>query len=93
MMSLQSLIEQIQSYYPDANVDLVKKAYEFSENAHQGQLRDSGEPFFNHPFHVALILAELELDVDTIAAGLLHDVIEDTEVTHEQLKKSLVSKS
>ncbi|NLM26478.1 MAG: bifunctional (p)ppGpp synthetase/guanosine-3',5'-bis(diphosphate) 3'-pyrophosphohydrolase [Firmicutes bacterium] len=87
MMSLQSLIEQIQSYYPDANVDLVKKAYEFSENAHQGQLRDSGEPFFNHPFHVALILAELELDVDTIAAGLLHDVIEDTEVTHEQLKE------
>lgn len=85
-MSLQSLIEQIQSYHPDANIDLVKKAYLFSQDAHQGQLRDSGEPFFNHPVHVALILAELELDVDTIAAGLLHDVIEDTEVTHEELK-------
>ncbi len=87
-MNLDSLLERINSYYPDANLDLITKAYNFAKTAHEGQFRDSGEPYFHHPFEVALILAELELDLDTVAAGLLHDVIEDTEVTPEELKES-----
>ena len=85
-MSLQVLIERITSYYPAANVELISKAYHFSERAHEGQLRESGEPYFQHPYEVALILAELELDVETIVAGLLHDVLEDTDVTREELE-------
>jgi len=85
-LNLESLLEQIKSYYPDANLDIVTKAYYFAQQAHEGQFRDSGEPYFNHPYEVAKILAELELDLDTIAAGLLHDVLEDTPVTPEQMK-------
>ncbi len=85
-MDLQALIERIRSYYPEADVDLITKAYHFSRRAHEGQLRDSGEPYFQHPFEVAMILAELELDVETIAAGLLHDVLEDTEVTRAEME-------
>lgn len=86
-MNLESLLERIKSYYPEADFALVTKAYNFSKQAHEGQFRDSGEPYFNHPFEVACILADLELDMDTIAAGLLHDVIEDTPVTCEDVKK------
>ncbi|NLY10589.1 MAG: bifunctional (p)ppGpp synthetase/guanosine-3',5'-bis(diphosphate) 3'-pyrophosphohydrolase [Firmicutes bacterium] len=85
-MDLKVLIEQVTKYYPSVNHDLIRRAYEFSKNAHEGQLRESGEPYFEHPFEVACILAELELDVETIVAGLLHDVLEDTSVTREQLK-------
>lgn len=85
-MKLESLLEQIRLYYPDANLALVEKAYHFAKKAHMGQFRDSGEPYFNHPFNVAKVLAELELDMDTIAAGLLHDVIEDTDVTHDEVR-------
>ena len=84
-MNLQYLIERIVAYYPKANVDLVEKAYHFSQRAHEGQLRESGDPYFEHPYEVALILADLELDVETIAAGLLHDVLEDTPVTRQEL--------
>ena len=85
-MDLKVLIEQVTKYYPSVNQDLIRRAYEFSKNAHEGQLRESGEPDFEHPFEVACILAQLELDVETIVAGLLHDVLEDTSVTREQLK-------
>ena len=85
-MDLKVLIEQVTKYYPSVNHDLIRRAYEFSKNAHEGQLRESGEPYFEHPFEVACILAQLELDVETIVAGLLHDVLEDTSVTREQLK-------
>ncbi len=84
-MGLEKLIKNIQVYNPDADVALIKKAYEFAENAHSGQFRNSGETFFLHPYEVAQILTLLELDVTTIAAGLLHDVLEDTPVTHEKL--------
>lgn len=86
-MNLDTLIEQIRRYYPSANVAIIEKAYHFSKDAHQGQLRDSGDPFFRHPYEVACILAELELDLDTITAGLLHDVLEDTPVTREELER------
>lgn len=75
-------------YHPEANVELVEKAYHFAEKAHEGQMRKSGEPYFTHPLTVAGILAKLMLDAPTIAAGLLHDTVEDCEnVTLEVIEK------
>lgn len=87
-MNLQYLIDRILAYYSSANVDLIADAYHFSQRAHEGQLRESGAPYFEHPYEVALILADLELDMETIAAGLLHDVLEDTPVTREELEEA-----
>ena len=87
-MNLESLAERIQTYYPDTNLDVVTKAYHFAKAAHEGQFRDSGEPFFLHPFEVSSILTDMELDMYTIAAGLLHDVLEDTAVTPERLRRN-----
>ena len=87
-MDLQYLLDRILAYYPAANVEVITKAYHFSQRAHEGQLRESGAPYFEHPYEVALILADLELDVETIAAGLLHDVLEDTPVTREELEEA-----
>lgn len=75
--SLEELIAILVKYHPEANVQLVEKAYHFAEKAHEGQMRKSGEPYFVHPLTVAGILAKLMLDAPTIAAGLLHDTIED----------------
>ncbi|MFY9526702.1 MAG: bifunctional (p)ppGpp synthetase/guanosine-3',5'-bis(diphosphate) 3'-pyrophosphohydrolase [Firmicutes bacterium] len=86
-MDLHYLLDRITAYYPEANVELVAKAFHFSQRAHKGQFRESGSLYFEHPYEVALILADLELDVETIAAGLLHDVLEDTEVTREEMEK------
>lgn len=82
---LENLITKIEQYYPQGDLDVIIKAYNFAESAHQGQLRKSGERFFVHPFSVAMILADLHMDLDTIVAGLLHDVIEDTDVTFEKV--------
>ncbi|GAB6117577.1 bifunctional (p)ppGpp synthetase/guanosine-3',5'-bis(diphosphate) 3'-pyrophosphohydrolase [Thermoanaerobacter brockii subsp. lactiethylicus] len=83
---LDKVINRIKKYMgDDANLGLIYKAYDFAVNAHDGQIRNSGEPYIIHPIEVAYILAELELDITTIAAGLLHDVIEDTDVTYGQL--------
>lgn len=67
--------------------DKLKDAYEFAEKAHEGQKRDSGDDFFEHPKAVGLILAELKLDIDTIVAGLLHDVVEDCGVSIDEIKE------
>lgn len=81
------LCDVIKSYHPyDSNI-LIKKAYEISRNAHEGQYRKSGEPFIIHPLKVAIILAELCLDKETIAAALLHDVIEDTSVSRNEIEE------
>ncbi|MCR4402216.1 MAG: bifunctional (p)ppGpp synthetase/guanosine-3',5'-bis(diphosphate) 3'-pyrophosphohydrolase [Firmicutes bacterium] len=80
------IIERIRRYAPEGDLDGVRKAYEFAAHAHAGQRRDSGDSFIFHPLGVAAILAELEMDVTTISAGLLHDVIEDTPVTLDQIK-------
>lgn len=81
----QQLITTMQNIYDEEDVEAVKKAYKVACKAHEGQKRKSGEPYIIHPICVAIILAELELDKETIMAGLLHDVVEDTEATHEDL--------
>ncbi|MBU6427705.1 MAG: bifunctional (p)ppGpp synthetase/guanosine-3',5'-bis(diphosphate) 3'-pyrophosphohydrolase [Cyanobacteria bacterium REEB65] len=75
------------SVYAPADIDLVERAYQFAQSQHDGQLRKSGEPYITHPYEVALILAKLEADPRTVAAGLLHDVLEDTPVAPEELEK------
>jgi len=85
---LENIINQIESYNPNADMDVVIKAYNYAEMAHSNaQTRFSGERYFIHPYNVALILADLHVDVPTIAAGLLHDVVEDTGITYEEIKK------
>ena len=84
-MSLQDLINRIRVYHPNSNTDLIEKAYHYAERAHQGQKRNSGEPYIIHPENVAIILTELKMDDSTICAGLLHDVLEDTDTSYEQM--------
>jgi GTP pyrophosphokinase len=84
--TLKSISEKIRTYYPDAKLDLVEKAYQFAEEAHRGQLRSSGEPYMIHPTDVAQTLADLKLDIPSIVTGLLHDTVEDTHATHEQIQ-------
>ena len=80
-----ALIKAILEYHPSTDLDMIEKAYKVAREAHEGQLRKSGEPYIIHPLCVAIVLAELELDKETIAAGLLHDVVEDTVMTREEL--------
>lgn len=80
---LENLLLKIEQYNPQADLSLIVKAYNFAQSAHEGQVRNSGENFFIHPFNVAVILADLNMDTDTIIAGLLHDVIEDTDRSYE----------
>lgn len=82
------LKKHILKYNSSVDIDLIEKAYDFAKKAHSGQYRVSGEHFIFHPLEVAMILADLRLDVATIAAGLLHDVVEDTEYTLEDIKKN-----
>ena len=84
---IEQLIEKILSYNPDADVEKVREAYDYAEAHHEGQKRNSGEDYIVHPFNVALILAEMNMDVSTIIAGLLHDTIEDTDVTYDDVKE------
>ena len=79
------LIESVRKYHPSANISMIAKAYHVADEAHKGQARKSGEPYIIHPLCVAIILAELELDKETIVAGLLHDVVEDTVMTNEEI--------
>lgn len=81
------LIAAILKYHPSTDISMVEKAYRIARNAHQDQKRKSGEPYIIHPISVAIILAELELDKETIVAGLLHDVVEDTVLTYEDIVK------
>ena len=84
---IQEPIEKIKKYANDVDVSLVEKAYYFGKKAHDGQFRKSGEPYFIHPVAVANILCDMELDIETIIAGLLHDVVEDTVMTDEEIKE------
>ena len=82
---LQEILDKIKKYAPNADVTPVIKAYELAKSAHAGVFRKSGEPYIIHPIAVANILADLELDMEVIAAGLLHDVVEDTPYTYEDI--------
>ena len=81
----EKLKNMIQGYHPSADISMVEKAYEIASGAHEGQLRKSGEPYIIHPLCVCIILAELELDKETIVAGMLHDVVEDTVMTSDEI--------
>ncbi len=85
--TLDGICKTILSYYPDANIDLVRKAYDFAEKAHSGQMRSSGDPYIIHPTEVAMILAEMRMDLASICAAFLHDTVEDTAVKIEEVEK------
>ncbi|MBO6159267.1 MAG: bifunctional (p)ppGpp synthetase/guanosine-3',5'-bis(diphosphate) 3'-pyrophosphohydrolase [Firmicutes bacterium] len=82
----QKLVDTITKYHPSTDLRKVEEAYLLAEKAHQNQKRQSGEPYIIHPLNVAIILAELELDLETIEAGLLHDVVEDTQITIDDIR-------
>lgn len=81
----KELIDKIKTYHPSDDFSMVEKAYKLAVEAHKEQKRKSGEPYIIHPLKVAYILAELELDMETITAGILHDIIEDTPYTYEDI--------
>jgi guanosine-3',5'-bis(diphosphate) 3'-pyrophosphohydrolase len=83
---IEDILNRVELYRPDLDEDLLRHAYVFAANRHQGQVRRSGEAYFTHPLTVAWMLAEMELDEVAIAAGLLHDLLEDTETTAEELE-------
>ena len=83
----EMLIARIRRYHPSTDVSMIEKAYQLAKKAHGGQCRKSGEPYIVHPLWVAIILADLEMDKETIVSGMLHDVVEDTEVSEEDIKR------
>ena len=83
----EDILEKVESYHPKVDEELLRRAYVVSAHAHRNQLRSSGEPYLVHPLNVAMILAEMRLDEVSIATGLLHDVLEDTDMTKERLKE------
>src|SRR5574338_461659 len=85
MHQLDQILSEVAGYHPSADVGLIRRAYQFAAQAHDGQTRKSGEPYVTHPLAVARIIAELKLDVASVCAGLLHDCVEDTSATVEQL--------
>jgi len=87
MIRLNDITDKVQSYLPDADLELISKAYVFSAKVHQGQTRLSGEPYLTHPLEVAYILGELTMDVPSVATGLLHDTVEDTLTTAKEIEE------
>ena len=83
--SINDILTELKKRKRRANVKLVQKAYDFASKNHEGQLRKSGEPYIIHPLNVAYILVTAELDEPTICAALLHDVVEDTKITHQDV--------
>src|SRR5687767_234971 len=85
VIRLNDILQRVAGYHPDPDLDIIKKAYVYSAKVHQGQIRKSGEPYLIHPLEVAGVLAQLKLDEASIVTGLLHDTIEDTLATPEEL--------
>ncbi len=85
MIRFETLLEKVRSYSPEADLELLRRAYVFSALEHKGQVRHSGEPYLVHPLEVADLLADMKLDVVAVSAGLLHDVVEDTLTTPERI--------
>jgi GTP diphosphokinase / guanosine-3',5'-bis(diphosphate) 3'-diphosphatase len=88
VIRFEDLVEKVRDYNPDADVELLRRAYVFSALEHKGQVRHSGEPYLVHPLEVSTILADMKMDAVTIAAGLLHDVVEDTLTTTERIQQT-----
>lgn len=86
MIRINDIIDKVFDNNPEADLDIIDRAYIYSARVHDGQVRLSGEPYLSHPLEVAGILADMRLDPVSIAAGLLHDVIEDTHATREQIE-------
>lgn len=86
MIRISDILDKITDYYPDADLDIVERAYIYSAKVHDGQVRLSGEPYLSHPLEVADLLADMRLDPTSIACGLLHDVVEDTHATIEDIE-------
>ena len=86
MITIEGLIENIKNYNPE-EIEIVKKAYDYANYLHEGQTRQSGEPYISHPLNVAYILSEMHADRDTICAALLHDTLEDCDVSKEEIAK------
>ena len=84
----EKLEEVLKAHNPDADLELIRKAYYFAREAHKEQLRKSGEPYIIHPINVGINLAELNMDSRAIAAGFLHDVLEDTAISREEIRKN-----
>ena len=84
----QELIQCVQKYHPSDDISMIEKAYKVASEAHKNQFRKSGEPYIIHPLNVAIILADLKLDKETIVAGILHDVVEDTLTVQEKEEQS-----
>ena len=82
----KDLISRVRKYHPSDDISMIEKAYRVANEAHAGQVRKSGEPYIIHPLYVAIILADLEMDKETICAGILHDVVEDTIFTKEEIE-------
>ncbi len=87
MNQIEEITEEVKKYNPDADINLIKKAYNFAKKVHLGQKREGGEEFIEHPLEVARILLEMHADVPTICAALLHDITEDTKISIEDIKK------
>ncbi|MFG1482947.1 bifunctional (p)ppGpp synthetase/guanosine-3',5'-bis(diphosphate) 3'-pyrophosphohydrolase [Halobacteriovorax sp. HFRX-2_2] len=90
-LNIDELCRRVETYYPDADFTLLRKAYLFAEKSHEGQMRSSGEKYIIHPLNVAATLVKLHMDLDTIIAGLLHDVVEDCSVTPEEIEKEFTT--
>src|SRR5436190_3064149 len=87
MIRFEDLIEKVRANTPDADIELLRRAYVFSAYEHKGQVRHSGEPYLVHPLEVADLLADMKLDTVAIASGLLHDIVEDTQTPIERIKE------
>ena len=93
LTKFRDLMKRMQENRPQDDLTIVKKAYDYSLKHHEGQSRASGEPYLVHPLEVALVLAEMKMDPVAVAAGLLHDSVEDTSVTIIDIQKELASRS
>src|SRR6476469_8320501 len=87
MIRFEDLVEKVRGNNPEADIELLRRAYVFSAFEHKGQVRRSGEPYLVHPLEVADLLADMRLDVVAIAAGLLHDIVEDTPNTNDKVRE------
>ena len=95
MIRFEDILAKVEKFHPNEDLNILRRAYVFSAKEHHGQIRKSGEPYFNHPLAVADILAEMKLDAVCVTVGLLHDVVEDTsaplEVIEEQFGKDVAN--